>query len=211
MDKKVVFNVEMEEYASLTPEEIFTKMLEGTGEDGVLTVKEMADAPSVSEPGTVSFRMNWENADAGTLSEKFEKFTGSLLRIASKGGSRWSSSEEDGKELPDEDRNVWETYIRDFSVFPQTDLNEICEIEEKIAVGEPLNTWEKVAIAMYKGDCLKDAEKRIGTAPLAYETIIRARRYERLLELDAPQIILDNERNMLAESLAIHRFAEEEC
>ena len=47
MDKKVVLDVEMEEYASLTPEEIFTKMLEGTGEDGVLTVKEMADAPQI--------------------------------------------------------------------------------------------------------------------------------------------------------------------
>lgn len=53
-----------------------------------------------------------------------------------------------------------------------------------------------------------EAEERVGQSPAAYDVIIRARRLCRLMELQAPEIILRSEANLFAQALVIHLYCE---
>ena len=54
-----------------------------------------------------------------------------------------------------------------------------------------------------------EAEERVGQSPAAYDVIIRARRLCRLMELQAPEIILQGEANLFAQALVIHGYCKE--
>ena len=59
----------------------------------------------------------------------------------------------------------------------------------------------------YRNAEVKDAEKRIGANFCAFEVIRRAQRYFRLLTLEAPKIVCDNEEYLMLKAFIIHRFA----
>lgn len=54
-----------------------------------------------------------------------------------------------------------------------------------------------------------EAEERVGQSPAAYDVIIRARRLCRLMALEAPEIIVQNEANLFAQALVIHTYCRE--
>ena len=54
-----------------------------------------------------------------------------------------------------------------------------------------------------------EAEERVGKGPAACDVIIRAKRLCRLMALDAPEIIIQGEANLFAQSLVIHGYCKE--
>ena len=63
--------------------------------------------------------------------------------------------------------------------------------------------------AHYLEDCRKDAEKRVGVSPYAYEVILFAQRLLMLARIGALEILIQRESLNLAQSLALHRFGAE--
>ncbi len=53
-----------------------------------------------------------------------------------------------------------------------------------------------------------EAEKRVGNNLAAYDVVIRAQRLYKLLSLEAPQIIINHEANLLAQAMVIHNYAK---
>lgn len=59
-------------------------------------------------------------------------------------------------------------------------------------------------------ECLDaDAKRRVGDASEAYHLVLRAKRVWKLLVIDAPPVIIQNESRELAQALALHRFVTE--
>lgn len=56
---------------------------------------------------------------------------------------------------------------------------------------------------------LAEAEERAGRSPAVCDVILRARRLCRLMELEAPEVIIRNEACLFAQALAIHMFCQE--
>ena len=60
------------------------------------------------------------------------------------------------------------------------------------------------------GECIAaDAKRRVGDAPEALHLVLRAKRVWKLLVMNAPPIIIQNESRELAQALALHRCATE--
>ena len=61
----------------------------------------------------------------------------------------------------------------------------------------------------YRDAIHADANHRIGNGIAAYDVVIRAKRLCRLMSLKAPEIIINNEANLLAQAIAIHACCKE--
>lgn len=103
-------------------------------------------------------------------------------------------------------------------------INDIKKISKKISAQVPLDEFEKnflkdnldVTVSneeekMYKKYWelrYKQAEKRVGENICAHYFIMTAMRLCRLLSLNAPKLIIDNESRELAASMVVHKFAQ---
>ena len=137
--------------------------------------------------GIFSFCKNWKN-DSGIF----------LLQ------------ESDAKNiLPQDLFETWNTYIRDLKVegFDDSLSKHICGqegyISEKYLSEKEVATWRKFLAAKEL-----EATKRIGDGVAAYALIAKAQKLLRLLEMREPKKVLNEAKNSLIISLAIHRFAK---
>ena len=111
--------------------------------------------------------------------------------------------------MPQDLFETWNTYIRDLKVegFDDGLSKYICGqegyISEKYLSEKEVATWRKFLTA-------KELEttKRIGDGVAAYTLIAKAQRLLRLLEMREPKKVLNEAKNSLIISLAIHRFAK---
>lgn len=104
---------------------------------------------------------------------------------------------------------TWNTYIRNLEVkgFDES-LVKIMYGQEVYITDKHLSKEEIAIWRKYMAAKKVEAAKRIGDGVAAYTVIARAQRLLIILELGAPEIILNNETNDLIISLAIHRFAK---
>lgn len=130
----------------------------------------------------IGFAMNnWSKDDRDRVKAEYLQLIDSIKAIASVGEICETYEENEhilGKELLE----VWNTYIR------RLDGDE----------DSP----------SYGADIRRDAEERLGKRVAAYEEIIRARRVFVLMTLDAPDIIIKIESQLLAQAMVINRFAK---
>ena len=130
----------------------------------------------------ISFTMNnWSKDDCDRVKAEYLQLIDSIKAIASVDSIGETYEENEcilGKELLE----VWNTYIR------RLDGDE----------DSP----------SYGADIRRDAEERLGKRVAAYEEIIRARRVFVLMTLDAPDIIIKIESQLLAQAMVINRFAK---
>lgn len=130
----------------------------------------------------ISFTMNnWSKDDRDRVKAEYLQLIDSIKAIASVDGIGETYEENErilGKELLE----VWNTYIR------RLDGDE----------DSP----------SYGADVRRDAEKRLGKRVAAYDEIIRVRRVFALMTLNAPDIIIKIESQLLAQAMVINRFAK---
>lgn len=111
--------------------------------------------------------------------------------------------------LPQDLFETWNTYIRDLKAegFDDSLSKYTCGqegyIPEKYLSEEQVATWRKFLAAKEL-----EATKRIGDGVAAYTLIAKAQRLLRLLEMREPKKVLNEAKNILIISLAIHRFAK---
>ncbi len=221
-------------YDNVVSEDCFNLMLDNTDYDGVLYVPvNEINAPEK----LYRCRMDWNIADSTALSKEFSVLLKNLRIISRVYDDMDGTLATAKRLLGDYKGaiKVWDKYIRPFHV-DNIDDSVIADIEEKIEIvdwvkdisarfskGEKLKEYEKETlkecidvsvseeeremVRRYYEGIIKDSESRVGKRIGAYDEVIRAKRVCRLMSLGAPESVLHTETCMLAQSMAIHRFA----
>ncbi len=199
----------------MSGQEVIEEMKRFTDNNGVLYIPNHDD---ISDDNLVYYRLKMDYSkadekafisDADNLVKNiYDIFT--LCKKVKIDSEVFLSQENKAKSvLPQNLFETWNTYIRDLEVkgFDDHLVKIMCGqevyITDKHLSKEEIAIWHK-----YMAAKKVEAAKRIGRGVAAYTVIARAQRLLIILELGAPEIILNNETNDLIISLAIHRFAK---
>lgn len=147
--------------------------------------------------------LRWSKEDCLAIAGKFTRLKKLLTAFARE------SLREDAQVLQlvlnEEAFAVWNTYLRplDLSEF---DMDAIQEIDERTMCEMPLTPEEEALFARYEQAIRDQVAQRMGSRLCAYEQYMRAKRYCKLLELNAPEIVCQNEEKYLAAAMVCHAF-----
>ena len=154
-----------------------------------------------------TLELNWTAEDAGKVETKYTILTEALARIA-KVHNKLDNEETRIKLLTPSDLEVWNTYIRPYDEF-EYDMSVINEIIERLD-GDLFEEEEEI----WKKYCMwreEQSQKRIPfNRRSSADLITRAMRYEKLLSLGAPEIVVTEEGRYLAEEMVLYYFGKEE-
>ena len=190
--------MKVDERRELSPQE-FIRQLFAETKEGKVSIEY---APFFDEPYTMTYEMDWTAEDAENLVQRYNALTAALTRIGKLHESL--DVEANRKEfLTPEEQMVWDTYIRPFEPF-DGDLDEVADLEF-FSETETLTEEEQAILdrhyGWYEANCLQrlPVMRRTPTC-----VINRAQRYERLVSLNAPAIVMNEEGRCLAEELALY-------
>ena len=188
------------DYMTVSGADYIRAMFANTKSDGALTLE--------NEPeDRMTWYMDWSEKDVESITMDYEKLCENLTALA-KEHDRWEKSTEG---MPADLLEVWNTYILPY---PDCGMDEekIFNISMKFEDGVPLEEEEKELWYRYVAWRDEQALRRLPADRCNSAYLIqRARRYEKLLALRAPKIIIDNEAHYLAEELALYRGLVEVC
>lgn len=170
----------------------YIRFLYQSTKNGKLTV-------ACEEDDAVTYPVDWDERVSEALVQQFETLEEQLRKL----GKQHETLMESTEGLSGELLEVWSTYIAPFPDHGM-DKDQLFEIqmkeeyealtEEEFALLEEYWQW-------YEQQCLQRLPyNRCSPA----ELINRARRYEKLVSLGAPKIILNNEAFRLAEELVLY-------
>ena len=233
---KIALYTNPDEVLTLTPEESIISMFEHTDSNGILFIPEWPyDSNCNNKQRVYQCTMNWHKTDAENVASKFKSLYAALEKMSEKYNS--DNMDYDIKNISEDLFNVWNTYLRDFEtgdidVELAMDISDRMEtidmvksIAEKIENGTDISKEEssfynncrstniaekeKTIYNAYRDAIYTDANQRIGNGIAAYDVVIRAKRLCRLMSLKAPEIIINNEANLLAQAMVIHAYCKE--
>ena len=179
------------------------------------------DMPSVKDERVLW--LNWTEQDAENIEQKYNLLTAALSRIA-RVHEQLNDEESRKKLLSEEDLEVWNTYIRPYEPMkvnwdeldpispcePEDLHNLIREIHERGRFGDLIEE-EELLCKQYWMWKEKQSQKRIPfNRRSCVDLITRASRYEKLLSLSAPEIVVTEEGRWLAEEMVHYYFGKEE-
>ena len=170
-----------------------------------------------------TFYVNWTAEDAEKVEQRYNLLTSALARIARIHDQL--ENEEDRKELLSEaDLEIYNTYVHPYEPMkvnwdelypippcePDELMSLIGEIHERGRYGDLIEEEE----LLWKQYCIwneEQSQKRIPfTRRSCADMIIRAMRYEKLISLGAPEIVVTEEGRLLAEEMVLYYFGKEE-
>lgn len=159
--------------------------------DGVL---EIWYEDETNEGYTVAYAMAWSGADMEDLVQQFEILRSQLDRIA---------AGEQSEELAE----IYNIYVRPYDSCPFV-KEQMDEVLGKLDLALPLAYEEQALYEQYIRWQEEQASSRLhGKGYNSFGLISRARRYTRLIELKAPQIVIENEAQCLAEELVLYHYS----
>jgi len=161
--------------------------------DGKLTIGDEAqDGKTVC--------MDWDEQAAEAVVTRFEKLHTALTRLG-KAHTCWDG---DVKDMPEDLPEVWNTYIRPYPDHGM-DPEALFAISMKAEQEEPLTPEEAEMLEKQSAWLRENALTRLPYNRCNPAALIqRARRYEKLVALRAPKLIIDNEERCLAEEMALY-------
>ena len=182
----------------LSPQE-FIRQLFAETKDGKVSIEY---APFFDEPYTMTYDMDWSAEDVENLVQRYDALTAALTHI---GKLHEVLDEEANRKafLTPEEQLVWDIYIRPFEPF-DGNLDEVADLEF-FSETETLTEEEQDILdwhyAWYESNCLQ----RLPVVKCTPTHVInRAQRYEHLVSLNAPVIVINEEGRSLAEELALY-------
>ncbi len=168
--------------------------------DGKLTVTRYPD--NGEEPYDVTFSMDWDAEKAREVALQFETLRAHLERL----GLMHQALEDEEKAkklLTQEEFAVWQTYVAPFEGF-EADPEEIFDLQMKEEFEELTQEEEQLLdryYDWYEQQCLQRLPcNRRSSVYL----VNRAKRYERLISLHAPKLVVDNEAYCLALEMVLY-------
>ncbi len=162
-----------------------------------------------TEEYTQTYDMDWTEENAHAVAQKFETLRSQLDRIGLLHDAL-KDREHNAKLLTWSELTVWETYLAPFADHDLDD-DAVADADTKRFYGDQLTAEEEALLERYDAWIEQQCLQRLpykGRSPVYL--INRARRYERLVSLNAPEIIRDNEARCLAEQLVLYYCAKHE-
>lgn len=206
---------------TLTPGEYIRLMYEKT-DNGSFTV-EYKDFDNRFVEEKRRFEVNWTADDAEELLEKYNLLTSALTRIG-RIHDQLEDEESRKKLLSGTELEVFNTYVRrfepmevnwaEFYPIPPCESDELATlifgIQERGRYGDLIEEEEK----LWKRYCMWEEEQSKKRIPFnrrsSVNMITRAMRYEKLISINAPEIVVTEEGRCLAEEMVLYFFGKEE-
>lgn len=141
--------------------------------------------------------LDWDEETMERLVAKFEALVAMLDRLG-KEHTRWEAST---KDMPEDLLEIWNTYILPYPDHGM-DNEELFNISMKAEFGEKLTKeeeqkLEKQQVWFYENALTRLPYNRKNPASL----IQRVRRYEKMISIHAPKVVVDDECHSLAEEM----------
>ena len=194
----------MNEIKTCSPQEYIRRLFADT-QGGILrmTLDQYDETPY-----TFSTEMVWTENDVEPIIQRYNELSDALKRIA-KVHTELDDESSRVRLLSKEDLEIWNIYVRPYESF-DVDETEVWELYERGCDGD----WTEEERALWHRYCdwrEEQSRKRIPFNRRSSEKmIIRARRYEMLLSLDAPKILVEEEARCLAAEMAIYYGGKEQ-
>lgn len=235
--KGVRMNKKLSSWEDLTPEDLIEKMFERTDADGVLYMPSFFTEEH-GDRASLRCVMSWElPGDCFSVLQEFDQLRSAIEQIAERCDRDGNMGEGGYDALSEKQKEVCNTYLTSFDSDAAFDFERIYEIREKletiedvreickrVGAGGDMDQWSADYLRDYAGETvtgeeedyfnrymegrIAEAGKRLGDHPFAYRTIFHAMRYWKLLTLEAPEFILNNEAKALASTLALLRWCK---
>ena len=169
-----------------------------------------------------TLQLNWTAEDAEKVEQRYNLLTSALARIG-RLHDQLENEENRKKLLSESDLEVWNTYVQPFEpmevnwdeLYPLSPCEPeelpylICEIDER-AIGDLIEE-EELLLKLYYMWREEQSQKRIPfNRRSSADMITRAMRYEKLISIGAPEIIVTEEGRLLAEEMVLYYFGKEE-
>lgn len=146
------------------------------------------------------YEVDWDENQAEDLGNRCQRLVELLTELAPMQDSLTQST----RRLSKEQLDVWNTYLRPFPEHGM-DIARLQAIWEKEAIGVALTKAERMLSRRYDGWYEKQALLRLPWEKCAATNlIIRARRYARLVKLNAPEAVQAHEARCLAEEFILY-------
>ena len=204
----------------LTPQGYIRKMYAETV-NGECTVG-YADPTRNYEETQRMLHLNWTEDDAEQLVVQYNLLTTALARIA-RVHDQLDDEQSRAELLSESDLDIWNTYIRPFEPM-EVNWDELypippCEPDELMALIHTIHIRAcdsdliEEEELLWKQYCMWQEEQSQKRIPFnrrsSVDLITRASRYERLISLGAPEIIVTEEGRCLAEEMVLYYFGKE--
>ena len=169
------------------------------------------------------FEVNWTADDAEEIEEKYNLLTSALARIG-RIHNQLEDEESRKRLLSAADFKIWNTYVKPYEPM-EIDWDELyplppCEphelatlifdIRERGRYGDLIEEEEK----LLKQHCIWEEEQSQKRIPFNRRSCVnlieRAMRYEKLISINAPEIVVTEEGRCLAEEMVLYYFGKEE-
>lgn len=170
-----------------------------------------------------TLQLNWTAEDAEKVEQRYNLLTSALARIAHL-HDQLKDEENRKKLLSESDLEVYNIYVLPYEPF-KVNWDELypippCEPDELMSLVE--NTFERGRWGdlieeeelLIKRYCMWNEEQSQKRIPFnrrsSANMITRAMRYEKLISIGAPEIIVTEEGRLLAEEMVLYYFGKEE-
>lgn len=176
-----------------------------------------------SAPEERTLILNWTAEDAEKVVQRYNLLTSALARIG-RIHDQLKDEESRKKLLSESDLEVYNIYVLPYEPF-KVNWDELypippCEPDELISLVE--NTFERGRLGdlieeeelLIKRYCMWHEEQSQKRIPFnrrsCADMITRAMRYEKLISIGAPEIVVTEEGRLLAEEMVLYYFGKEE-
>ena len=170
-----------------------------------------------------TLQLNWTAEDAEKVEQRYNLLTSALARIAHL-HDQLKDEENRKKLLSESDLEVYNIYVLPYEPF-KVNWDELypippCEPDELMSLVE--NTFERGRWGdlieeeelLIKRYCMWNEEQSQKRIPFnrrsSADMITRAMRYEKLISIGAPEIVVTEEGRLLAEEMVLYYFGKEE-
>ncbi len=204
----------------MTPEQYICDLFDCVNRDGSLYIARYEDGFLRGTATDFSlttyfekFKMNCKAADGAKILEKGKALSENLQKIAAKKASEIADGKEAERVLGKGLFRIWDIYVRRFRYngARARNVEKLIHTDAYVTYRKgdgQFSAEEEALLDRYEEEKKREFCKRLGGGVCAYEVVLRAMRLEKLFELDAPPLILDNERRDLWESLALNGYAK---
>ena len=170
----------------------------------------------------ITYDLNWTEDDVEETVQRYNLLTSALARIG-RIHDELEDEENRRKLLSEADLEVWNTYVHPYEPLEvdwdklgippcnQVELLKLIESAQERAYDSDLFEEEEYLLEQYCMWKEEQSQKRIPFNRRSCASMItRAARYERLISLGAPEIVVTEEGRCLAEEMVLYYYGKEE-
>lgn len=170
----------------------YVRMLFNESRDGELTAGDLDDR--------FDYLVEWDEETAEALARECGILVGHLKELS----HQFEKLKVETRHLTQEQLEVWNTYLRPFPGH-DLDMESLQSIWEKNAAGEPVSEKEQALADQYIQWFEENAQERLPFKRCdPIQLINRARRYSKLVQLNAPAVVQEEEAKRFAEEFVLY-------